>query len=221
MTGLVSMAPWAASLTLASWLLYIAPPARLLPLLEKSRPEVSAIRMQAELRGQTLGEPGLVTLEAHVDFGVRGSSHLGGRWLLQRGRVTVAGATGSGRWVPELEILLIHTPEQFRNWFSTRRIDFERNDLARLGERDCFIIGGLESSAQLWLDKETLEVVRFVSASGVQTDYRAYSNFDRLRLPGVIEVQRGGTPLLLEIESVELAPELGPNDFSRSWLSDR
>ena len=166
-----SFAVLTAWLSLAGWLLYIALPVQLLPLLEESRPEVKAV----QLRGQTLGEPGLVTLEAHVDFGVRASSIEGGRWLLQRGRVTVGGTGGSGRWVPELEILLLHTPDQFLNWFATRDVDFDRNDLARIEDRDCFVIGGRDGVAQLWLDKQTLEVVRFVSSSGVQVDYRAYA----------------------------------------------
>lgn len=210
-----SFAVLTAWLSLAGCLLYIAPPVQLLPLLEESRPEVKAV----QLRGQTLGEPGLVTLEAHVDFGVRASSIEGGRWLLQRGRVTVGGTGGSGRWVPELEILLLRTPDQFLNWFATRDVDFDRNDLARIEDRDCFVIGGRDSVAQLWLDKQTLEVVRFVSSSGVQVDYRAYANLDRLRLPTLIEVRRGGDPLLLQIESVARADELGPRDFSRDWLS--
>ena len=206
-------------IALAGLLLYIAPPERLLPLLEESRPEIEAIRMQAELSGQTLGEPGLVTLETHVDFGVRASSVEGGRWLLQRGRVTVGGTGGSGRWLPELEILLLHTPEQFQNWFGTRGVDFDRNDLGRIDELDCFVIGGRDRDAQLWLDKQTLEVVRFVSTSGLQVDYRGYATFEGLRLPTRIEVQRGGDPLVLSIETVERAPALGPDDFSRRWLS--
>ena len=199
---------------------YILPGERVVEVLSEKRQRQTALRIEAELSGYGEGWPAEVRFELHPVLGNRVSDEHGHRWLIRDGRI-VAGPDGlAPRWIPELEILSLQSPEGLLAWIERAGIDLEVNQLARCGEQDCFVLGGTTGRAQLWLEKERFEVMRWVSARGSTIDFDRYASWDGQRFPAIVELgDRNGPFATLVVHQVEGAPELGPRDYDVQWAT--
>jgi hypothetical protein len=90
-------------------------------------------------------------------------------------------------------------------------VDLRRNQLARCGEADCFVLGGREATAQLWIEKDRFEVRRVLGRAGDLVEFESYRDrVGRLRLPSQIRVtDPSGGETLVRVVGVERAPGLG------------
>jgi hypothetical protein len=52
-------------------------------------------------------------------------------------------------------------------------VDLRRNQLARCGEADCFVLGGREATAQLWIEKDRFEVRRVLGRAGDLVEFES------------------------------------------------
>ena len=80
------------------------------------------------------------------------------------------------------------------------------------GEHDCYVLGGRASSGAaapfprpaLWVDQESLELVRFDRGDGVRFRLGSPASFGSIRLPSWIEISDSrGLPARLEILSAQ------------------
>jgi hypothetical protein len=198
---------------------YVVPAERILTVLQEQRQKQTPLRIEAELSGLRDDWPQEVVFELHPEFGSRVQDDLGGRWLFSKGRLRAGSSDPAPSWVPELEVLVLKDRDALRTWFTRARVDLERNELARCGETDCFVLGGRDGRSQLWLEKNQFDVQRWVTSGGVEIHYRSYADWDGLRFPGVIELHdRNGIFATLAIHSVSVVPHLREGDFSQSWV---
>jgi hypothetical protein len=101
-------------------------------------------------------------------------------------------------------------------------------DLGYQDEHDCYVLGGRAPSSgtavppsrpALWVDQESLEVVRFDRGDGVRFRLGAPASFGSLRLPSWIEIRDSrGFLARLEILNAEEASS-SPGSFRPAWLS--
>ena len=197
---------------------YVLPADRVVKQLEEKRTKQLPLRIEAELSGVTLAWPTEVVFELHPEFGFRISDDQGGRWLIRRG-VIVAGTREPPPWIPELEILSVQAADDLYAWFRRSEVDLSRNELARCGDLDCFVLGGRSGRSQLWIDKDAFDVQRWTSDSGRSVGFLSYTNWDGLRFPGIIELSdRKGVFATLVIHAVRSAKRLKPGDFSPKWV---
>lgn len=214
-------ATWAVALAalIAQPPAYVVPGDRLLTVLEERRSKLGAIRVRAELSGVVPDWPQEVVFELHPAFGYRVSDDQGGRWLIRAGRVLAGSSEPPPAWIPELELLVLKLQDELLDWCVRANIDIGVNELARCGDQDCFVLGGRSASAQLWIDKERLEILRWVAPLGRAIEYSSYADWDGRRFPTVVELRDGDrTYASLAVHTVSAAPGLGPRDFAPSWV---
>ena len=89
-------------------------------------------------------------------------------------------------------------------------IDLTRNDLARCGEADCFVLGGREARVQLWVDKDRFQVRRYRNPQGLYLHFDGYQEVGgAIHLPARIRVtDELGSVSEVGILEAEAAPEL-------------
>lgn len=217
-------------MTTAGWLVplialpffYVLPGDRVISILEQQRGQLGPIRVEAELAGLGESWPGSIVLELHPERGARVQDDAGGRWLVHEGRVVAGSSDPAPAWIPELEVLSLKTEEGIRDWLARARVDLAANQLGRLGEQDCFVLGGRDGSSQLWVDKDRFEVLRWVSGFGREVRYSSWTDWERLRFPSILELHdRNGPFATLAIHSVSAAPHLETVDFSPAWAHER
>ncbi len=200
---------------IAAGLAYILPAERVVLELVRVRENALPLRLETALRGIVSSWPEQVTLELHPDFGLRVSDTEGGSWLLRQGRVVAGSPPRAPLWIPDIEILALRTEEGLRAWLRRARVDLSRNELARCGESDCFILGGTRSPGQVWLDKDRFEVVRVVLPEGRQLVFEGYQDWSGVRFPRDIKILDSHGPLAtLSVQRLGAAPDLGADDFS-------
>ncbi len=101
-------------------------------------------------------------------------------------------------------------------------------DLGYQDDRDCYVLGGRTPPSgsavpsprpALWVDQESLEVVRFDRGDGVRFRLGSSASFGSLRLPSFIEIRDSrGFLARLEILDAEEASS-PPEAFRPAWLS--
>ena len=198
---------------------YVLPAERVVREMAKLRARTPHLRVEI---GILVGEeeaPERARLEVHVDRGVRVTDDRGRRWLVRHQRVEGSGGADSGDWVPDVEVLAVQGEKGISSWLSAAGVDLRRNTLARCGNADCFVLGGRDRRAQLWVDKDQFDVLRFVTPDGRSVLFEDYRDWSGLRFPARILIRDGEIPIAeLEIHEVSPAPELDGADFSRRWL---
>jgi hypothetical protein len=209
-------------LLLAAWLLpglaYVLPAERVLRQIEKQRSKQPPLRIEAELSGASLRWPSEVVFELHPEHGYRVSDDQGGRWLIRGGRVLAGTEEPTPAWIPELELLVLRAADDLRRWFRRAEVDLERNELARCGELDCFVLGGADARSQVWIDKESFDVLRWTSSSR-SVEFLSYSDWDGQRFPAIVELRdRRDVFATLVVHAVSRAGRLDEGDFTQTWV---
>ena len=207
------------ALALAALLAYVLPAERVIEQLASRRASAAALRVEARLDGIGESWPERVVLELHPRLGTRVSDERGERWLLRDGRLQAGTRQPAPPWLPELDVLFAPDLVALGRLFADLGIDTSRNELGRCGERDCFVLGGRDAPAQLWLDKDTLDVVELRLASGRRIEFAAPQAWQGARFPAEIRVHdEWGKIATLRVEGAAKAPELRADDFSARWV---
>lgn len=99
--------------------------------------------------------------------------------------------------------------------------------LGRLGDRDCYVLGGRNPRGEngeeplrpsLWVDVQTFEPVRLVGADGTEYRLTETTSFKGIRLPRFIEIDPPG-PLRARLEVVGATQADAPAAaFQPGWL---
>jgi hypothetical protein len=206
------------ALGLVAWIL---PVERVLREVARVRTSGPPLGVEARVSGIGAAEGEAARVELHPDRGVRLLTASGQRWLVRDARVIGQDGASPPAWLPRLDILIIRSEQHLRSWLAELQADPSRNGLARCGEADCFVIGGLDGPAQLWIDKDRFEVRGYRTASGRRVRFEAWSDRAGRRFPGVIEIEDSLGPVArVEVDTVREAPELEGADFSHPWLGE-
>lgn len=209
----------ASQLTILALLLvhligYVLPVERIVAELARAREKAPPLRLETTLVGIVPGWPQRVTLELHPDFGQRVRDDQGRQWLLYRGELVSARPSRPPVWIPELEFMTLRSEEDLRTWLERARVDLERTEFARCGESDCYILGGKNGSAQVWLEKERFELLRLVLPGGRELVFEDYRSWSGVRFPREIKVlDAHGELAILTVETLRRARELAQEDF--------
>ncbi len=198
---------------------YVLPGTRVPMALAQQRVKQRAVRVEAELTGAGDEWPSEVVFELHPEHGYRVSDDQGGRWLIRDGAVLGATQRPVPVWIPDLEILVLNQEEAIQAWFVRAGIDLGTNELVRLEQRDCFLLGGQGARAQVWIDKDQMEILRWRSRGGRSTEYRSYSGWDGGRFPAVIELADRERPFATLAVHAVTRVKLRERDFKASWAS--
>ncbi len=199
---------------LVSVLGYVLPVERVVAELSRAREDALPLRIEARLSGIVPAWPAQVVLELHPDFGMRVLDDRGGQWLMRQGQLVLGNPPRVPLWIPEIEILGLRSEEDLLTWLARARVDLGRNELARCGESDCYVLGGIGRGGQVWLEKERFEVLRLVLPGKRELLLESYASWTGIRFPRTIKVlDTHGELATLTIESLTRAGDLGEEDF--------
>ncbi len=200
------------------WLAFVLPGERVVGMLAESRAGRTPLRVEAKLSARASSAPAQLVIELHPDLGARISDDKGGRWLVSNGRVTAGTQLPAPAWLPDLTPLVLRHESELRAWLAAEGVDLERNELARCGDDDCWVLGTRQAPAQLWVEKSSLDLRRIVRARAARTAFDQWQEFGKVRFPARIELaDDSGTVATLSVESVT-AITLGPSDLSPAWI---
>ncbi|MFQ5697545.1 MAG: hypothetical protein ACE5IL_04585 [Myxococcota bacterium] len=201
---------------------FVLPAAKVIPELARLRAKAPPLRLRLELFIEDEATAREIRAEVHPDLGVRLWDGSGGRWWVREGELLSArGRAPQPNWVPDLGLLRLRAEPAIWRRLDRAGIDTDRNQLGRCGDADCFVIGGRQGSAQLWIDKDRFEIRRLVLATGRRVEFEDWRDWDGQRFPGSIRVRdaRGGLATL-EVREVTPDPALGPEGFSAGWVRE-
>lgn len=200
---------------ISTLLAYVLPVERVVAELARQREHAPPLRLEISVDGILPSWPQRVVIELHPDFGLKVTDDTGGRWLLRQGRVLAGDSRRAPRWLPELEILTLREEEGLHGWLENTRVDVDSSELVRCGASDCFVLGGRAGPAQVWLDKDSFEVVRLILPEGRQLLFEDYRSWSGTRFPSVIKVlDSHGVLATLTLLALSRAPDLDEEDFS-------
>jgi hypothetical protein len=204
---------------LAALLAYVLPADRVLEQVALHRAKLHAVRVEARLEGIGESWPERVTLELHPRLGCRVSGAAGERWLLRDGRVLAGTRLPAPPWVPELDVLVVPDAGDLARLLGSLGIDPAANELGRCGERDCFVLGGRTGPAQLWLDKDSFDVVELRLADARRVEFAAPRAWSGTRFASEIRIHdEWGKIATLSVEAAGPAADLRAEDFSQRWV---
>jgi hypothetical protein len=207
------------SLALAlAWLAYVLPGDRVVGMLAEARASRAPLRIEAKLQARDSSAPSSLVIELHPELGARISDDRGGRWLVSGGRATAGTQLPAPAWLPDLAPLVLRHESELRSWLAAEGVDLQRNELARCGDGDCYVLGTRHSLAQLWVQKSPVEVRRLVLPGRGRSDLEEWRSFDGIRFPARIELSGDEGTATLAVETATPAPKLGPADFSEAWV---
>jgi hypothetical protein len=203
---------------LAALLAYVLPADRVLEQVAAKRAGRQALRVEARLAGIGESWPERVVLELHPTLGCRVSDPRGQRWLLRDGRLQ-AGTQPVPPWLPELDVWIVPDVPGLSRLLAELGIDAGANELARCGERDCFVLGGRAGDAQLWLDKDSFEVVELRLPSHRRIEFAEPRSWSGARFPGELRIHdEWGKIATLSVETAGPARDLRAEDWSARWV---
>jgi hypothetical protein len=198
---------------------YVLPGDRVLEQVAARRASAPALRVEARLEGIGESWPARVVLELHPRLGCRVSDERNERWVLHDGHVALGTRMPAPPWIPEIEVLAAADVASLAKLLGELGIDATRSELGRCGERDCFVLGGRASRAQLWIDKDSFEVVELRLADRRRIEFAPARAFGGTRFPGEIHVHdEWGKIATLRVESAGRATDLRAEDFTRRWV---
>ncbi len=202
------------------WLAYVLAADRVVLQMAEEHKGTPALRIDAVLTGIGDAWPEHVTFELHPDFGFRLESDRGNRWLFHADGGLQGTVLPTPPWIPDLRLLTLRDAELLRELVVATGLDFAASELVRCGEFDCFVLGGRDAPAQLWVDKDRFEILELRDSVGRRTRYTDYRSWGRTRFPAEIEILDAyGSIGTLRVENVTLAGALGADQFSPLWVS--
>lgn len=201
---------------LVAWVL---PPQRVVQELVRLRATRPPLRVETVLIEGERNWPEAVSFDLHPEYGVRVSGDRDGRWLFIGGHPVAGVSARIPAWLPDLSGLVLREEEALLAWLEFLGVDPERSQLARCGDADCFVLGGRDGPAQVWVDKERFEIKRVVSSDGRVVEFEEYTDWGGLRFPRTLRVgTRAGPVATLEIVRADRASGLSPKDFALEWV---
>jgi len=201
------------------WLAFVVSGERVVGLLAESRAKSGPLRVEAKLTARDSGAPETLVIELHPDLGARVSDGRGGRWLIAHGRTVAGTQTPAPAWLPDLEPLVLKQEGELKSWLAGEGIDLGKNELARCGDGDCWVLGGRQATAQLWVEKGALEVRRVVGSHPARLEFADWREFGKVRFPGRIEIAEAAGPpaATLTVQTVTQIA-LSADDLSPAWV---
>jgi hypothetical protein len=177
--------------------------------------------------GELLSDPGgLSRLELRGPLGVV-ERHLlrGGALLASRDRRTIEAPRP---FLPPFFLLQAKSGQGLMASLRALGVSAHQVALGHEGEHDCYVLGGRVPSSgpaalpprpALWVDRESLELVRFDRGDGVRYRLGPPASFGSLRLPSRIEISDSrGLSAYLEILSAQEIPA-SSESFRPGWLN--
>jgi hypothetical protein len=208
-----------ARLLAVAFLAYLVPGERVVAQLAAARAGQPPLHVETAVVSAQGNAPTRLAFDLHPDFGLRASDDRGRRWLVQRGRVVAGSELPPPVWLPDLEVLALRDPGALQSWLTAHGIDGNVNELGRCGDGDCYVLGGRQGRAQLWVDKRALEVRRVVVPGQASLELQAWKAFEKQRFPGEVALIGESGPIAsFAVESVGSAPALASGDFSPAWV---
>ena len=185
-------------------------PSRVLTEMTRARARVSPVRIRVEVERADADRPVGLRVEIHPGGGWRIQAEDGSRWV-GRGPSVIEGPQDAppgglgAAW-----LMLISRKGTLRSYLSRLGIDLNRNQLGRCGDDDCFVLGGRDGAAQLWVDKDHLEVRKLRDRKGQEVEFDGYrGGIGPVRVPTIIRVLDPlGTIAEAAVVEFEEAPEL-------------
>ena len=210
---------WTAWLC-ALWLpfAYVLPSPRVIEQIDKARSAKTPVSVRFALEGVDPTWPAEVRIDLHPVGGLRLDDQQGGRWVVRRGRVVAGSGSEVPAWIPQIEFLLQPSADTLSSWLEGAGVDLRRNALGRCAADDCFVLGGRDGAAQLWVDKDAFQPRIWVSPAGRRFELTDYRSWGKIKFPNKINIldDSGRIASLLTLR-VEPAPQLGADDFSARW----
>lgn len=198
---------------------YVLPGDRVLEQVAARRASAPALRVEARLEGIGESWPARVVLELHPRLGCRVSDERNERWVLHDGHVALGTRMPAPPWIPEIEVLAAADVASLAKLLGELGIDATRSELGRCGERDCFVLGGRAGSAQLWLDKDSFEVVELRLPDHRRIEFAAPRSWPGARFPGELRIHdEWGKIATLSVEAAGPARDLRAEDWSARWV---
>ena len=188
--------------------------------LSHAREGQPALRVEGTLEGVGADWPERLRIDLHPDHGLRLETDRGDRWVVRHGRLLAGPRERLPVWLPQLEVLVLQPVGALQAWLEGVGIDSSANELGRCGEVDCFVIGGRAAAAQLWIDKDSLEIVQIRLPERRSTLLETYQSWEEIRFPSKISVldEHGAVASFL-VEKLAPVRGLGAADFSAGWAS--
>jgi hypothetical protein len=200
------------------WLAFVLPGDRVVGLLAESRAGRTPLRVEGKLTARDSSAPAHLVIELHPDLGARVSDDKGGRWLVANGRASAGTKLPAPEWVLDLAPLVLRHESELRAWLAAEGVDVGKNELARCGDSDCFVLGTRQSASQLWIEKSAFDLRRVVRPHPPRTSYDDWQMFGKIRFPARIELADDSGPIAaLAVESVDSIP-LAQSDLDPSWV---
>jgi hypothetical protein len=176
--------------------------------------------------GQLATHPtGLARLELHSRRGLverhllQGSHHLASR----DGEMI----DGPRHFLPPVFLLQATSGAALSAALASFGIAHEEATLGRLGDYDCYVLGGRLPPASeqqervlpsIWIDLESYDVVRIVGLDGVRYRFGPTQDFDGIRVPRWVTIEAPGEPKA-RLDIVGAATANAPAAaFGRDWL---
>ncbi|MFI5314257.1 MAG: hypothetical protein ACHQ6T_01035 [Myxococcota bacterium] len=200
------------------WLAYILPGDRVVGMLAEARASRTPLRIEAKLQSRDSSAPGSLVIELHPDLGSRISDDRGGRWLVSGGRASAGTQLPAPAWLPDLSPLVLRRESELRGWLAAEGVDLERNELARCGDGDCWVLGTRVSPSQLWIEKPALELRRIVRAKAPRVAFDQWQEFGKIRFPARIEITDDSGPIATFTVQSVVAINLAPSDLTAAWV---
>ncbi len=111
--------------------------------------------------------------------------------------------------LPPFTLLQVRFGKSLRAGLRGLGVDIGAAELARSGEHDCFVIGGVDAAATdggfarspaVWLDSYSYDIVRVDRSDGVRFTFGPSKPFGDRRIPGFVVLEEDGKdPLWLEV----------------------
>ncbi len=200
---------------------YVLPVDRVVLRMATEHKGTPPLRVEATLQGIGDAWPERVTFELHPDFGFRLEGDRGNRWLFH----AAGGVDGSDLpappWIPDLRLLALRDAVLLSERVAATGLDPESSELARCGEQDCFVLGGRDARAQIWVGKDRFEILEQQDERGRRTRYGGHRTWGKVRFPQEIQIfDTYGSVASLVVESVTVENALTAEHFSPRWVSD-
>ena len=125
-------------------------------------------------------------------------------------------------FLPPLPLLLARSGDAFATGAAALGARADEVELGYAGAHDCYVLGGhREGVASVWVDQESLQVVRVQRADGVRFEWGPVAEDGEVRVPAWVEIHEPGvrTARLVFGPATPKRPE--PEAFRREWLRAR
>lgn len=189
---------------------FVAPPDHVLAELTRSRRRVPPVTLELEVRGpgQEVGRKAWV--ELHPGGAWRITDEGGGSWTGSGSVIRDGSSEDPPEGLAEAWLIWVSDRDALEGHLARQGVDLGRNELGRCGDEDCWVLGGRSGAAQLWIDKDRLEVRRLRNRRGRVFEFEGYrEGLEGVRVPSLIRVLDSlGVVAEAEVRKVDASPHL-------------